>query len=64
MLRPWYLLLLLLTCLPARAETLRVAMDRHDYYPHYQVDTEQSATGLGPELLRRFAASPSTKAIS
>ncbi len=55
MLRPWCLLLLWLTSLPASAETLRVVMDRHDYYPHYQVDAEQSATGLGPELLHRFA---------
>ncbi len=55
MLRSWCLLLLWLTSLLANAETLRVVIDRHDYYPHYRVDAEQSATGLGPELLRRFA---------
>lgn len=55
MLRQWKFVLLLLTSLSASADDLRVAIDGQDYYPHYRVTDEHSASGLGPDLLRLFA---------
>lgn len=46
---------LLLSSLSATADSLRVVIDRQDYFPHYRVADDRLADGLGPDLLRLFA---------